>query len=59
MPEKRIIGSCGDEASAAAGECIACIDPLSHHLMGRLRHAANKLVDSISLEVLLLFKIYS
>ena len=39
-------------------ERTECIDPLSYHLMARLSRAVNKLVDSLSPEVLVLFKTY-
>lgn len=35
-----------------------CVDPLSYHLLGRLSRAVNKQVDSLSPEVLVLFKTY-
>jgi len=39
-------------------ERTECIDPLSYHLMGRLSRAENKQVNSLSPEVLVLFKTY-
>ena len=39
-------------------ERTECIDPLSYHLMGRLARAENRQVDSLSPEVLVLFKTY-
>jgi DNA-binding NtrC family response regulator len=39
-------------------ERTECIDPLSYHLMGRLSRAENRQVDSLSPEVLVLFKTY-
>jgi DNA-binding NtrC family response regulator len=40
-------------------ERTECIDPLSYHFMARLSRAENKQVDSLSPEVLVLFKTYS
>jgi DNA-binding NtrC family response regulator len=39
-------------------ERTECIDPLSYHMMGRLSRLANKQVNSLSPEVLVLFKTY-
>jgi DNA-binding NtrC family response regulator len=39
-------------------ERTECIDPLSYHLLGRLSRAVNKQVDTLSPEVLVLFKTY-
>jgi DNA-binding NtrC family response regulator len=35
-----------------------CIEPLAYHMLGRLSRVENKLVDSLSPEVLVLFKTY-
>jgi DNA-binding NtrC family response regulator len=40
-------------------ERTECIDPLSYFLMGRLSRAVNKQINSLSPEVLVLFKTYS
>jgi DNA-binding NtrC family response regulator len=39
-------------------ERTECIDPLSYHMLGRLSRAANKQIDALSPEVLVLFKTY-
>jgi len=42
----------------ALRERTECIDPLSYHLLGRLSRAVNKQIDTLSPEVLVLFKTY-